>query len=243
MMSAKLSDLVKQIFDRTVASKRIAALTGGTRNVDSIVVTAGGTGYTSAPTVTFSGGGGTGAAATATVANGIVVSITVTNSGSGYTSAPTVGFTGGGGTGATAVAIMAATTLDAVITTTLTAGEMIALAGIGGAGYCYQLSAGTDAESFPTVIRPDDYAGGTNEKVWKLILGSKPADASQAVVTLGNTDNEIGGLTFSASPTQAECEALRDKCEELADDVRALSTLLHALRTAGVTAGLWKGSA
>ena len=44
-------------------------------------------------------------------------------------------------------------------------------------------------------------------------------------VTLGNADGEIAGLTISDSPTQAEVQALRDACEELADDVRALSAL------------------
>ncbi|OWK46556.1 Flagellar hook-length control protein FliK [Fimbriiglobus ruber] len=72
--------------------------------VDSVVVTTGGTGYTSAPTVTFSGGGGTGATATATVSNGQVTAVTITNSGIGYTSTPTIAFTGGGGTGAAATA-------------------------------------------------------------------------------------------------------------------------------------------
>lgn len=36
--------------------------------------------------------------------------------------------------------------------------------------YLYELSAGTDAESSPTIIRPDDYAGGTNQKVWRLLF-------------------------------------------------------------------------
>lgn len=44
--------------------------------------------------------------------------------------------------------------------------------------------------------------------------------------TLGNTNNEIGALTFSSTPTQAEAEALRDKAEELADDVRAIAAAL-----------------
>jgi hypothetical protein len=61
-------------------------------------------------------------------------------------------------------------------------------------------------------------------------------------VTLGNADGETGGLTVSDPPTQAEVQALRDACEELADDVRALSTLVHALRTALVAEGLVKGS-
>jgi hypothetical protein len=70
--------------------------------ITSVTVTAGGSGYTSAPTVTFTGGGGTGAAATATVAGGAVTAVTLTSPGTGYTSAPTITFTGGGGTGAAA---------------------------------------------------------------------------------------------------------------------------------------------
>lgn len=68
------------------------------------MVTSGGTGYTSAPTVSFTGGGGTGAAATAVLTSGVVTGITVTNAGSGYTSAPTVAFSGGAGSGASATA-------------------------------------------------------------------------------------------------------------------------------------------
>ena len=52
-----------------------------------------GSGYTSAPTVTFSAapGGGTTAAGTAVLQSGIA-SVRVTNGGSGYTSVPTVTF-------------------------------------------------------------------------------------------------------------------------------------------------------
>ena len=70
-----------------------------------------------------------------------------------------------------------------------------------------------------------------------------PFGASQAVVTLGNTDGEIGGLTISAAYNQAEVQALRDKCEQLADDVRAVAALVHALRTALVGVGVVKGGA
>lgn len=73
--------------------------------VSRVVVTAGGAGYTSAPAVAFSGGGGSGLAATAYVSGGKVTAIRVTNSGSGYTSAPTVAFSGGGGASATATAV------------------------------------------------------------------------------------------------------------------------------------------
>ena len=70
----------------------------------------GGAGYTSAPTVVFTGGGGTGAAATATInADGEVNGVAVTNSGTGYTGKPTVSFTGGSGSGAIATASVIAT--------------------------------------------------------------------------------------------------------------------------------------
>lgn len=62
----------------------------------------GGSGYTSAPLVTITGGGGTGATATASVVGGKVVGYTLTNKGSGYTSLPSVSLSGGGGMGATA---------------------------------------------------------------------------------------------------------------------------------------------
>lgn len=86
--------------------------------ISAINITAGGSGYTSAPTVSFSGGGGgTGAAATAstaTVPGSTVATIAVTSGGNGYNTAPTVVFTGGGGTGATATAVVAAGVVTAV---------------------------------------------------------------------------------------------------------------------------------
>jgi hypothetical protein len=62
-------------------------------------------------------------------------------------------------------------------------------------------------------------------------------------VTLGNTEGEIGEFTISDPPTQAEVHALGDKWEELVDDLRALSTLVHALRAALVAVGVVKGGA
>ena len=62
----------------------------GGDNVTNVAVALGGTGYLEPPGVTFSGGGGTSAAATATISGGAVSAITVSNVGSGYTSAPTV---------------------------------------------------------------------------------------------------------------------------------------------------------
>jgi FtsP/CotA-like multicopper oxidase with cupredoxin domain len=76
----------------------------GPTPLGGLTLTNGGTGYSSLPTVTISGGGGSGATAAAGVINGSVSSIVLTNPGSGYTSPPQVTFSGGGGTGATATA-------------------------------------------------------------------------------------------------------------------------------------------
>ena len=79
-----------------------------TNSVASTTITAGGTGYTSAPTVAFTApGSGVTATGTATISGGAVTAITITNPGNGYTSAPTISFSGGGGTGATATATLA----------------------------------------------------------------------------------------------------------------------------------------
>lgn len=165
---SRLSTLTRDIYNRTVLTKRITALTGGLRAVEAVIITNGGTGYTSAPTVGFTGGGGSGAAGTAVVANGVVVSVTMTAYGTGYTSTPTVGFTGGGGSAAAATALMSAETLDAIPTTSVEAGTLALFVIVSSTAYIYALIAGTTAESSPSTIRPDDYAGGTNEKVWRL---------------------------------------------------------------------------
>ena len=65
-------------------------VTAGGDNVTSVAIVSGGARYLEAPAVTFSGGAGSSAAATATIAGGAVTAVTVTNVGSAYTSAPTV---------------------------------------------------------------------------------------------------------------------------------------------------------
>jgi hypothetical protein len=68
--------------------------------LDALAITAGGSGYSTAPQVTIDGDG-TGAGASCTISGGAVNTITVTAAGSGYSFAD-VTFTGGGGSGATA---------------------------------------------------------------------------------------------------------------------------------------------
>jgi hypothetical protein len=166
----KLTDIVHQIGDRVRLAARVTGLTGGTSAIDSIVVTAAGSGYTSTPTVAFSGGGGSGAAATAVMFNDTVLGITVTNPGTGFTSVPAVVFSGGGGgSGAAATAVLLALDLDAIPTANISLAQSLWISPIvGGEILLYRLRAGTDAEVSPVVIRPDDYFAVTNEKVWDL---------------------------------------------------------------------------
>ena len=73
--------------------------------VDSVTITDPGSGYTSAPNVTFGAAPAGGETATATAAvTGLVTAVTVTSGGSGYsfTSPSAVTFQGGGGSGAAA---------------------------------------------------------------------------------------------------------------------------------------------
>ncbi len=82
----------------------LLATTGN--GVDSATVTAGGSGYTTAPSVTFSGGGGTGAKGYALInPSGSVTRVVVTQPGKDFTSAPTIAF-GSGTATATATAAL-----------------------------------------------------------------------------------------------------------------------------------------
>jgi len=73
-----------------VGGAKARAIIGGSKTVVNISVTQSGTGYTSPPAVTISGGGGNGATATAIIIGGKVDSISIDNPGDNYTSEPTV---------------------------------------------------------------------------------------------------------------------------------------------------------
>lgn len=90
-----------------------AVMTTNNRNVFSVSVSNGGSGYTSTPTVTFAAppctiNGTTCVRATGTSTRNAgtrrITGVNVTNAGAGYTSAPSVSFSGGGGNGAVAAA-------------------------------------------------------------------------------------------------------------------------------------------
>lgn len=66
----------------------------------------GGSGYTSIPTLTITGGGGTGASYSPIITDNQITGMDRLSTGSGYTSVPTVTITGGGGSGAVCTAVV-----------------------------------------------------------------------------------------------------------------------------------------
>lgn len=101
---AQVVDPLNTYFDQAIDQFFLKYFTGTINTPLVVSVSDGGSGYTTAPTVTFSAptGGGTTATGTAVIKDGKVTGVIVTNEGSGYTTAPTVTFSGGSGSGATA---------------------------------------------------------------------------------------------------------------------------------------------
>ena len=92
--------------DYVSLGEALADVTPG--QIKSVYLSNGGSGYATAPTITFTGGGGSGAAATAYVSGGVITRILITSTGSNYSSAPTVVITSTTGTGALATANVSA---------------------------------------------------------------------------------------------------------------------------------------
>ncbi len=120
-------------------------------SVKKINLTAGGSNYTSTPTVTIAaptGPNGERATAYATLDGSTVTSITLINGGSQYTSAPTVTISGGGGTDCTATAsidpiyytINSSTPIVSGISTLTFENKLLSTVGVGSTAYFYPAS-------------------------------------------------------------------------------------------------------
>lgn len=84
------------------ATETITSTTASVPVSSPLVITNGGTGYTSVPTLTISAPdvkGGVQATATCSLTSQVITGTTLTNAGTGYTAAPIVTVTGGGGSG------------------------------------------------------------------------------------------------------------------------------------------------
>src|SRR3990167_2355302 len=85
--------------------------------------------------------------------------------------------------------------LDGVVTADMSAGR-IATFLVSGSVVGYRLRAGTDSESSPWIIRPDDYAASTNEKVCERILWQDyPGHVTRQLNELGGgTDEDLNSI-------------------------------------------------
>ncbi|MCK5832475.1 hypothetical protein KAH81_02290, partial [bacterium] len=95
--------------------------------------------------------------------------------------------------------------LDGVRTNGLSIGSLIFVFD-GSQTRTYCLTAGTDAEDSPLVIRPDDFDAGTNAKVWKLRLSSDPVETDFIDEVIGTQDTMI-----------AHWDSVRDIPADIAD--------------------------
>jgi FtsP/CotA-like multicopper oxidase with cupredoxin domain len=203
----------------------------GPNPVSSLTLTAGGAGFTTAPTVSFAGGGGVGATAVATI-NRFVNAITVTRPGAGYTSAPTVSLTGGGGSGASAVAtasgFVSAITVNsagvnytAPVTVNITggggAGATATATMLGGVSAITVDAPGTDYTAVPTVAITG--GGGTG---------------ARATATLVNS---VRALTVAAAGTGYATAPAVTITGGGGAGATATATISAAVRTIAVTAG------
>ncbi len=195
----------------SIASNTATATATISRSIASVTVNNRGNNYDTAPLVSFSGGGGSGAAATANLGTGgnskKVVSVTVTNGGSGYTSAPTITFTPTpptyNGSGATATANLGGS--GSVTAINVTAGgtgyassPLVFITGGGGSG-----AAATSSISGGVVTSINITAGGSGYTSAPTIsIASNEATATAIVAggkVTGYTLNSPGG-GYTSSP-------------------------------------------
>lgn len=177
-----------------------AVLSGAT--VGHIELLAGGTGYTSAPTISFINGGGH-ASATASISAGGVSGIAVVTGGD-YGSTPTVIISGGGGSGATATATLTGTAITSFTVTNpgtgYTSAPTVSFLGGGQAAATATISGGTissidltnNGSNFtgtPAVV----ITGGGGSGAQALAILNPGSVASVSVI--------YGGSGFTSTPT------------------------------------------
>ena len=146
------------------------------RSVQSVDVVNSGYGYTTTPLVRFIGGGGSGAAATASIGDGVVGIVTLTSSGSGYTTSPTITFTG-------------ISSVSAAATAVVSAAGTIAAINITNAGLGY-----TEA---PTITISDPNLGSTGDFIFNELVTGSSSGTTGRVRTWNSTTNilEVSNIT------------------------------------------------
>lgn len=143
----------------TVNSRAAVAVNSRDGQVASVIVTAGGSGYVSTPTVVIAAPpAGVTATAVANMAGQTVASITIVAPGSGYITAPAVSFSGGGGgSGAAATALLEPIRSPSLVNSYVVVGATERRAILLGSG-----DLGDDTNFDPMLIRWSDLEDYTN---------------------------------------------------------------------------------
>ena len=154
------------------------------QSVQRVDVANSGAGYTVAPGVRFTGGGsgGTGAAATATIGDGVVGIVTITNGGSGYTTPPTITFTN-------EVFESGVTTVSAAATAVVSAAGTISNIFLTNAGVGYSVA--------PTMsIATSGSSGSGTFQFNEVVTGSSSGTTARVRVWNSTTNElEVGNVT------------------------------------------------
>lgn len=159
--------------------------------VTSVILSSGGSGYTSTPTVALSDGGYTTAATigSVTIVDGVITQITISDPGVGYTAVPEVIITDGGGTGASATASI-------------------------GTANNYSISEATEGFAEQGIINKSDYVSDTStiwvpsttytvgtELFWNgnvyIVTGAGTTSTTPPTHSSGAASNGTAALTYS----------------------------------------------
>jgi hypothetical protein len=103
--------------------------------------------------------------------------------------------------------------LDGIPTVDMTVGTILLIPLVSPSFVCYRLQAGTTAENDPYVVRPDDYAPTTNEKVWvwlDLSCNNLYGDTLVTATTIAGAN-----VTASLAPSLANHVTRKDYVDAL----------------------------
>ena len=146
------------------------------KSVQAVDIINAGSGYTVAPGIRFIGGGGSGAAATATIGDGIVGIVSITSSGSGYSTAPTIQFTN-------QIFLSGVTTVAAAATAIVSAAGTITSIRITNAGLGYSVA--------PTIVISSPYSSGIGTFQFNEVVTGQTSGTTGRVRKWSAVTNEL----------------------------------------------------
>ncbi len=188
--------------------------------VTSTTITAGGAGYTSAPTVAFGAppAGGTQATGTAVITSGAVTSITINNAGAGYTAAPAITLTGGGFTTAATATCTVNSTVGAYGFDRWKSGASVCSCSLSSgvlthtSGPLVQVIEAPNLAGKTITVSVDALTGGSLNVNVEGVTGVIAASASRAGVTLVIPSTSTGNVTVTLTPASG---AVTYKCVQV----------------------------